>query len=243
MSDTAPAGELRTGFHHKLDQLRQGIARMGATVTERFPGHRHPAAPGPRGRRVHDLGRRRDRRPGTRARGGLLRTARLAVAGRQRPAPDRRRDADRRRHRALRRPGVEHLQGGAGGSTASRARSRSCGGSSRPDGRAGAGACSSEATEAYAEPRRHALAAALHDMDAYGWTSSIAEFIQAIFECHAGGRHRPPGGGAAGSSSARFYERIGDHAAEHGERVRFVVTGWVAEQKGTGAIRRTAGGE
>ena len=31
---------------------------------------------------------------------------------------------------------------------------------------------------------------------------------------------------------ARFYERIGDHAVNIGERVRFLVTGWVHERDG-----------
>lgn len=30
---------------------------------------------------------------------------------------------------------------------------------------------------------------------------------------------------------ARFYERIGDHAVNISERVRFVVTGWVPDHK------------
>ena len=31
---------------------------------------------------------------------------------------------------------------------------------------------------------------------------------------------------------ARFYERIGDHAVNVGERTNFLLTGWVPESKG-----------
>jgi len=84
-----------------------------------------------------------------------------------------------------------------------------------------------EATEAYVNgdgPR----AAALHDMDAY-LDDLHRQFIQVIFESHA-----------AGSIDlqvavqlavvARFYERIGDHAVNVGERTRYIVDGWIPEQ-------------
>lgn len=86
-----------------------------------------------------------------------------------------------------------------------------------------------EATEAYLASDA-VRAAALDDMDAL-LDDLQREFIQIIFECHA-----------AGSIDlqvavqlavvARFFERIGDHAVNIGEKVRYVVHGWTPEHAG-----------
>jgi phosphate transport system protein len=36
---------------------------------------------------------------------------------------------------------------------------------------------------------------------------------------------------------ARFYERIGDHAVNVGERTNFLLTGWVPESKGAARFK------
>ena len=41
---------------------------------------------------------------------------------------------------------------------------------------------------------------------------------------------------------ARFYERIGDHAVNIGDRVRYLVTGWLPEHKGAQRYRDNTGG-
>jgi phosphate transport system protein len=84
-----------------------------------------------------------------------------------------------------------------------------------------------EATEAYLNLDA-VRAAALHDMDAY-LDDLHRQFIQVIFESHA-----------AGSIDlqvavqlavvARFYERIGDHAVNVGDRTRYIVNGWVPDR-------------
>jgi phosphate transport system protein len=86
-----------------------------------------------------------------------------------------------------------------------------------------------EATEAYLTSDA-ARAAALEDMDAY-LDDLQREFVQAIFTCHSTDKLDLQVAVQL-AVVARFYERIGDHAVNIGERVRYLVTGWVAEQKG-----------
>jgi phosphate transport system protein len=74
-----------------------------------------------------------------------------------------------------------------------------------------------------------AKAAALDDMDAY-LDALQKQFIQAIFESQAAGRIDMQVAIQL-AMVARFYERIGDHAVNIAERVRFVVTGWVPDHK------------
>jgi phosphate transport system protein len=86
-----------------------------------------------------------------------------------------------------------------------------------------------EATEAYLTSDA-TRAAALDDMDGY-LDALQRQFVQAIFESHSSERmdlqvavHL--------AVVARFYERIGDHAVNIGERVRYLVTGRVPEIEG-----------
>jgi phosphate transport system protein len=74
-----------------------------------------------------------------------------------------------------------------------------------------------------------AKAAALDDMDAY-LDALQKQFIQAIFESQAQG-HIDLQIAVQLAFVARFYERIGDHAVNIGERVRFIVTGWVPDHR------------
>jgi phosphate transport system protein len=86
-----------------------------------------------------------------------------------------------------------------------------------------------EATEAYLTSDG-ARAAALADMDSY-LDDLQREFVQAIFECHAVEKLELQVAVQL-AVVARFYERIGDHAVNIGERVRYIVTGWMPEHEG-----------
>jgi phosphate transport system protein len=87
-----------------------------------------------------------------------------------------------------------------------------------------------------------ATAAAVEDMDAF-LDALHRQFIQAIFESHA--RERMDLQLAVQLAIvARFYERIGDHAVNVGERVRFALTGWKPELRAIARQRqREATGE
>lgn len=92
-----------------------------------------------------------------------------------------------------------------------------------------------EATEAYVTndgPR----AAALHDMDSY-LDDLQREFIQLIFESHAAGNIDLQVAVQL-AVVARFFERIGDHAVNVGEKVQYIATGWLPEH--AGAARHNA---
>jgi phosphate transport system protein len=90
------------------------------------------------------------------------------------------------------------------------------------------------AIDAYAEGNAP-LAAALDDMDDR-LDSLHKDYIQAIFESH---EHKAVGLQAAVQLAliGRYYERIGDHAVNIGDRVRFMVTGWLPEHTGQARMR------
>jgi phosphate transport system protein len=82
-----------------------------------------------------------------------------------------------------------------------------------------------EATESYMTSDA-TRAAALGDMDSY-LDDLQRQFINAIFESHAAGTIDLQVAVQL-AVVARFYERIGDHAVNIAERVRFLVEGWAA---------------
>lgn len=94
------------------------------------------------------------------------------------------------------------------------------------------------AVDAYVEGD-DAKAAALDDMDDRLDTLH-KEYIQAIFQGHEGGKSDLEAAVQL-ALIGRYYERIGDHAVNIGERVRYMVSGWLPEH--TGAARAAARSE
>ncbi|MET0323964.1 MAG: phosphate signaling complex protein PhoU, partial [Ilumatobacteraceae bacterium] len=86
-----------------------------------------------------------------------------------------------------------------------------------------------EATESYLTSDA-TRAAALDDMDSY-LDDLQRQFVQAIFESHSGEKIDLQVAVQL-AVVARFYERIGDHAVNIGERVRYLVNGWMPEHAG-----------
>lgn len=91
------------------------------------------------------------------------------------------------------------------------------------------------AIEAYANGDA-ALAAALDDMDD-PLDALQTEYAHTIIEAHERGALELQTAVQL-ALIGRFYERIGDHAVNVGERIRYMVTGWLPEH--TGAARAAA---
>ena len=81
-----------------------------------------------------------------------------------------------------------------------------------------------------------ALAAALDDMDD-ALDSLQAEYIQSIMRANEN-TQLPLNFAVQLALIGRYYERIGDHAVNIGERIQYMVTGWLPEH--TGAARAEA---
>ena len=88
------------------------------------------------------------------------------------------------------------------------------------------------AIDAYVE-RDDGKAAALDDMDDR-LDALHKDYIQAIFETHERAELELQAGVQL-ALIGRYYERIGDHAVNIGERVRYMVTGWLPEHTGAAA--------
>ncbi len=80
-----------------------------------------------------------------------------------------------------------------------------------------------------------AKAAAIDEMDSL-LDALQKQFVQVIFESHTAGTIDIQVAVQL-AVVARFYERIGDHAVNVGERVRFLVTGWMPEHSGAARYR------
>lgn len=85
------------------------------------------------------------------------------------------------------------------------------------------------AVDAYVEGN-DSLAAALDDIDDR-LDELHADYIQAIFESNQS-RHLDLQAAVQLALVGRYYERIGDHAVNMGERVLYMVTGWLPEHNG-----------
>ena len=93
------------------------------------------------------------------------------------------------------------------------------------------------AIDAYAEGNA-GLAAALDDMDDE-LDQLHRDFIAAIFESRTGDHGAPLSLQPAVQLAlvGRYYERVGDHAVNVGNRVEYMVTGWLPEHGGAARLR------
>jgi len=221
------AGELRTGFHHQLADLRDGIAGMGAGVTESIPRATEILL-------TQDLEGAEYMISGddeVDARALELEEKCYVLLALQSPVA-----SDLRRIVAAMRIIADVERSADLAVNICKAARRIYGHQLDPRLRgiiqkmgSQASQLFKEATEAYLTDD-DSRAAAIGDMDTY-LDDLQREFVQAIFTSHSADKLDLQVAVQL-AVVARFYERIGDHAVNIGERTRYLVTGWVPEQRG-----------
>jgi phosphate transport system protein len=86
-----------------------------------------------------------------------------------------------------------------------------------------------------------AIAGAIDDMDSF-LDGLHRQFIQEIFECHARGKMDVQVAVQL-AIIGRFFERIGDHAVNVGERTQFILTGVLPEHRGAARFKARHSGD
>ena len=231
--------DLRSEFHHELDEIRETIAKLSAAVTETIPrATQILLAQDLEGAEYMILGDDE-----IDARSLELEERCYPLLALQAPVAGDLRQivvgaADHRRGRALGRPRRQHLQGGPADL---RAPARPAAARDHPaDGRPGAAAVQG----GHRGLRRRATPPAPPRSTTWTATSTTCS----ASSCRRSSRATPADKidlqvAVQLAVVARFYERIGDHAVNIGERVRYVVTGWVPEHDGRGPVRHACRGE
>ena len=226
--------DLRTGFHDELDDLRNQIARLGATVVELIP-------------RVTDILLEQDLEGAEYVlRGDAAIDARsidveeraLTTLALQAPVA-----ADLRQVASILKLAPEIERSADLCCNICKAARRIYGHELDPKLRGAIRRMADQATSEYKEvieayvANDPVRAAALRDMDDY-LDDLHRQFIAQIFESHAAGTVDLQVAVQL-AVVARFYERLGDHAVNISHRVLYITTGWLPEHD---AIRNSNDG-
>ncbi|MDQ3311038.1 MAG: phosphate signaling complex protein PhoU [Actinomycetota bacterium] len=238
--EEAAHGDLRRGFHHELDDIRDDIAKLGAIVTENIP-------------RATDILLNQDLDGAEKLIVGddEIDVAALALEERcyslialQAPVA-----SDLRKVVAAMRIIAEVERSADLTTNLCKAARRIYGHPLNPAIRGIIQKMGDQATKLFKEATESYLAgdatraAAIDDMDSY-LDDLQREFMRTIFESHEAAKSSIDLQVAVQLAVvARFFERIGDHAVNIGERTQYLVTGWVRESLGAArhASRQAAG--
>lgn len=216
--------DLRPEFHHELDDIRDEIARLGATVVELIPRVTNILLEQDLEGAEYVL--RGDSEIDARAKG--IEDRALTVLALQAPVA-----GDLRQVAAALKLAPEIERSADLCCNICKAARRIYGQELDPKLRGGIQRMADQAHQEYQQVVEaylavdEARASALRDMDDY-LDDLHREFIVQIFESHAAGKIDLQVA-VQMAVVARFYERLGDHAVNISQRVLYIATGWLPE--------------